>query len=77
MYVKLPKNIEFMPSREIGRQTDAFDILIDGKTIHAFKYDTSQVAGNSSEEFVIARAHVEAKDWLRRNGHLPAGAQAR
>lgn len=73
LYVKLPKNIEFSSPREAGKQKDVFDILVDGKNIHTFEYDTSSIKGNSSEEFVIAQAHIDAKDWLRSNGHLPAG----
>jgi hypothetical protein len=72
-YVKLPANISFSAPREVGKHTDAIDISVDGEVVHALKYDTSEIAGNTSEEFAIARAHVEAKDWLRSNGHLAAG----
>lgn len=72
-YVKLPKNVRFSPPRNAGEQKDAFDIIVDGNTIHTFEYSTTQIKGNSSEEFIIAQAHVDAKDWLRNNGHLPAG----
>ena len=70
-YVTLPRNITFSSPRRISDHTDAFNIVVDGNFFHVFEYDTDQIMGNSSEEFVIAQAHIDAKDWLRNNGHLP------
>lgn len=72
-YVKLPKNIKFSEPRRASEKTDEFDILVDGKKVHSYSYATDAIQGNASEEFAIAEAHVEAKDWLRSQHMLPKG----
>lgn len=72
-YVKLPKNIKFSEPRKTGAQKDEFDIFVDSKKVHTFSFDTSQIKGNSSEAFIIAQAHIDAKDWLRSHHMLPKG----
>lgn len=72
-YTDLPANVDFSPPRKAGEQEDELDIIVDGKIVHTMKFSTSQIKGSSSEEFVHARAHIEAKDWLRKNRYLPFG----
>jgi hypothetical protein len=72
-YVDLPRNIEFTPSRYHDACHDSFDIKVDGKVVHTFKFDVTSIKGSSSEEFVVAEAHKRAKNWLRSQHMLPIG----